>query len=465
MSEKPGTLPRWADVSLDFVEPPSNKQDQGFIGAEQPPAQYFNWLFNLLYQWMQYLNAPDDFTIGAAKLATEANAVAPRLTVSPAAEATAQYVCLGAFGDARVWIGSSTRLAIIITYNATRSTNNTDTWLKITNSQPATALYIARGAVRVGTMPAAQNTAWADDFVDGEGTTGGWGSQLRYTADTESETNAESDFPDRTIQAPTTVGTERKCLLHLERSSGVGDLRVYYSVTSSNTDSNAIEIVWNASWSNSGDLWTPDLNTTCKKLMISKLGINVKHRDSGTGTFNDASWNRTQMEWTWPTTSSAGANDENLLEFSNGRFKFNNTGSAQQNDSNPPFDTSQANVIGPRNVHKVTAYFLTLGGADGNITPLSGFNLSSAANKVQQTADTLIVRFGTALQSANYEATATCEFDSTAAKYEAQVFAKATTSISIRIFKTTVPGGVVSVCDLNTETIGVNLMITGRQDT
>jgi hypothetical protein len=464
MSAKPGTLPRWADVSLDLVEPSSGKQDQGFIGGEQPPAQYFNWLFNLIYQWMQYLNAPDDLIIGAAKLATEANAVAARITVAPAAEATAQYVCLAALGDARIWVGSSTRLALVITYNATRSTNNTDTWLKITNSQPATALYIARDRVRIGTMPLAQNTAWADAFVDGEGTTAGWGSQLRYMADTESETNADSDFPDRTIQAPTTAGTERKCLLHINRTSGIGDLRVYYSVTSSNTDSNSLEIVWNASWSNATNLWTPDLNTTCKKLMISKLGINVRHKNSGTATFDDASWDRTQMDWVWATTSNAGAGDENLLEFSNGRFKFNNTGSAQANDSNPPFNTSQANIVSPRNCSKVEAVFVTLGGADGNITPLEGLNLSSAADAISQAGDLITVKFGAAMQSANYCPVITPQFSGTTDLFAAVIQTKSTTQITFRIFRTTT-GGTTSVADLNTLTIGVNLIIFGRQDT
>ena len=70
MPEKPTTLPRWADSGGDIVEPSSGKKDVGWEVDEQPPAQWFNWLFNLLYTWIQYLNAPVGTGSGAGLSAT-----------------------------------------------------------------------------------------------------------------------------------------------------------------------------------------------------------------------------------------------------------------------------------------------------------------------------------------------------------------------------------------------------------
>src|SRR3990172_1579843 len=56
MSAKPTSVPRWADVGGDIVEPTSGKKDIGWVFNEEPPAQYFNWLLNLTYQWLQYLS-------------------------------------------------------------------------------------------------------------------------------------------------------------------------------------------------------------------------------------------------------------------------------------------------------------------------------------------------------------------------------------------------------------------------
>lgn len=53
---KPSALPRWADVGGDLVEPNSGKKDIGFVAGKRGVAQYFNWLFNLIYQWCQYIS-------------------------------------------------------------------------------------------------------------------------------------------------------------------------------------------------------------------------------------------------------------------------------------------------------------------------------------------------------------------------------------------------------------------------
>lgn len=58
MPEKPTKLPRWATDPDTTVEPNEGKKDAGFVRSERPPARFFNWFFNLVYQWIQYLNDP-----------------------------------------------------------------------------------------------------------------------------------------------------------------------------------------------------------------------------------------------------------------------------------------------------------------------------------------------------------------------------------------------------------------------
>lgn len=57
MANKPLALPEWATGGA-IVEPPSGKKTSGWIGGEQPPAEYLNWLQNLQYQWVEYVNDP-----------------------------------------------------------------------------------------------------------------------------------------------------------------------------------------------------------------------------------------------------------------------------------------------------------------------------------------------------------------------------------------------------------------------
>jgi hypothetical protein len=55
MASKPTDLPVWG-TSADIVEPSAGKKDVGWASSERPPNSYFNWFWNLLYQWTQYLD-------------------------------------------------------------------------------------------------------------------------------------------------------------------------------------------------------------------------------------------------------------------------------------------------------------------------------------------------------------------------------------------------------------------------
>lgn len=53
---------RWAtDVSADVVEPISGDKDVGWTDAEEPPAEYMNWLHKGAYEWVRlYLEPTTD---------------------------------------------------------------------------------------------------------------------------------------------------------------------------------------------------------------------------------------------------------------------------------------------------------------------------------------------------------------------------------------------------------------------
>lgn len=53
---KPSSLPRWATTGSITI-PTELKKDTGWLAGEKPPAQFFNWLLNLTYQWLFYLDA------------------------------------------------------------------------------------------------------------------------------------------------------------------------------------------------------------------------------------------------------------------------------------------------------------------------------------------------------------------------------------------------------------------------
>lgn len=51
---KPSKYPEWADGGT-IVEPSGAKKSLGWI-VEKPPYQFFNWLFNLIYQWVEWFD-------------------------------------------------------------------------------------------------------------------------------------------------------------------------------------------------------------------------------------------------------------------------------------------------------------------------------------------------------------------------------------------------------------------------
>lgn len=64
IATRPTKFPRWATVPYvdpvvggsNVVEPPDQQKDIGWLRKQKPPANYTNWLFNLIYLWLEYLD-------------------------------------------------------------------------------------------------------------------------------------------------------------------------------------------------------------------------------------------------------------------------------------------------------------------------------------------------------------------------------------------------------------------------
>jgi len=56
MATKPTSLPTWATDAGTTVEPSAGQKAAGFSVGTRPPARWWNWLMNVVYQWCNYVN-------------------------------------------------------------------------------------------------------------------------------------------------------------------------------------------------------------------------------------------------------------------------------------------------------------------------------------------------------------------------------------------------------------------------
>lgn len=61
MASKPTKVPRWAatapsTITGTIAEPSEDKKTVGFVTREKPPSQFLDWLFYIIYTWLQYLS-------------------------------------------------------------------------------------------------------------------------------------------------------------------------------------------------------------------------------------------------------------------------------------------------------------------------------------------------------------------------------------------------------------------------
>ena len=68
MVSKPSILPQWAESDVvdpisgqnNVLEPPTEKQDEGWDRLEFPPRQWFNWLARYTYRWLSWFNQQEE---------------------------------------------------------------------------------------------------------------------------------------------------------------------------------------------------------------------------------------------------------------------------------------------------------------------------------------------------------------------------------------------------------------------
>lgn len=54
---KPTNLAEWGTGTAPIVEPTLPQKQAGFLVSDRPPAQYFNWFWNLVHQWIVWLDS------------------------------------------------------------------------------------------------------------------------------------------------------------------------------------------------------------------------------------------------------------------------------------------------------------------------------------------------------------------------------------------------------------------------
>jgi hypothetical protein len=470
MATKPTEIPTWATGGgAPIVEPPLLKRANGWATGERPPAQFFNWLQNRAGQWFEYL---DDLTnqalswtvnqtfqraidLGSALLGTEANAITPRITASRAGSGVSAYTALARFGDVMLW-ASADGFSKVVTVNATRAAGNTN-WTKLTNSQPATALYLSRDRVRYGSMPALQNTAWPDTFIEGEGTASGWGSSANLPADSKSDSTTTADLARLTHQTSSTVGVERQLLAAFPHAS-LPTLRVYVATTGADAgDGMSFELTLNAKWSNAANTWARDIVAASTKLVFNNLRFKL-FWNTGAASWADSAWDKKPLEATFPTATS-GLGDETKIQLANGRIQVVGSQSTNSDDANPPANIAPpANSISPKSVAKSWGK-LTNNGL-GGVTLSEGLNASVTRDTA---TDEIIIGFGTAMQSADYVVTFGAHQSAGGGFFYPSVSSQSTGNFRFKVLRLPV-GGASSLADLDVDVFTLGFAVHARQD-
>ena len=94
---RPDKLPEWASVPQsdpnepvpNIVEPPAGKKQLGWIFKEFPPSNWFNWILNKAYKWLEYF---DDQHINVAPIFGIDTSITPDQVVVTLVPAIDSYV-------------------------------------------------------------------------------------------------------------------------------------------------------------------------------------------------------------------------------------------------------------------------------------------------------------------------------------------------------------------------------------
>lgn len=70
MATKPSSKPEWMTgiTGPEVVEPSAGKKADGWNADERPPREFFNWLFQNISDWIDYLDEVGDFLAGYGEI-------------------------------------------------------------------------------------------------------------------------------------------------------------------------------------------------------------------------------------------------------------------------------------------------------------------------------------------------------------------------------------------------------------
>ena len=464
---------RWADdVGATVLEPSEGKKDVGWLAGEQPAAAHINYNFRELGAWTQYLDNlessesltwalaqifQNQITLGSGLLANDTNATLPRIIAEPGS--VTDYTCIAKFKDARLWIAKNTISNFLITVNADReitSGNETGKWKKLTNGAQALVLDLGRDRLRVGAMPAAQNTAWTDAFISGEGTSGGWGAIFDLPSDSEADSASQADFAHFQTQVSSTAGVERRLLFEFHNAAS-GAIRIYYVISGTEPNASgylgALEIVKNIKWSNTNNNWTRDTNAASVKLVLNQNIFGVYHASTSVSSpFVDTAFGTVPLRFGFN-------NDFQTTELGNGFLGFLDTATVSSSDSNPPSNAAPgANRLHAKNIPKAWGR-IAVTTVSSNVQ--DGYNVASVSN--DNAADTVTVTFATPMESVNYSVVLTPAAASGTVSDFWEVTAQLTTSFTCRATRLNTVGPAIVRFNVGADSGAFSFAVHARQ--
>lgn len=105
MATKPSEYLDWNPSQSNVIEPPSGKKSEGWI-AEEPPADYMNWLFYMSDQWIKWFDFEDGVIQAEIDLINDKIGLIYQAIVSSVAGGT-HATLAAALADATVFAGAT----------------------------------------------------------------------------------------------------------------------------------------------------------------------------------------------------------------------------------------------------------------------------------------------------------------------------------------------------------------------
>jgi hypothetical protein len=264
---------------------------------------------------------PQGITLGTQLLSTLAQALIPRIRMTRSTFGVRTEVAefTGATFSTRLYINHTLGDSFEITCNARWSDNGagTQVWVKDAGATSAFRALFAVNGFSFETRTAADATNW-DDFswttmpisslgAPNETTFSG---QLNLGTSTLS-TSAGIETPRVVTNYAQAAGLDRTLIWRSQGNTAPtsGILRMYRSNSATAlTNTDALELTWNARWDDTANLWNQDAAATSIKLEIGRAAVGLLFRAAGAATWNEASWTTTSLNFAPGGVAAFGGN-------------------------------------------------------------------------------------------------------------------------------------------------------------